>query len=387
MVFNDAVKERSAASYIETMLRIVMNVEESLESIAEVAEEAAERVVAGGSLYSTEDGGGFVSEIGGRAGGLMMIKRLEDPSDAQCGDVVLAGTLHLKPEEQAEQFHELVQKGVLVVLFGSSESPLRSEANRFVESFLPLGTAPLIRIGEAEQRICPAATVGNIAAAWAFLGEFVGACTRRGKMPTMYQSVFVPNYEVRNAKYSGQVFHDDFDILPLEARSVGRAYLSDVKRCFEGIRSTQLGLFEAAGKLAAEAIKSGHKAWCSFMGHHLPSQIGLPGDPGLFSIDPKSSGAFAQGDIFLWVGYYHLPQDQLDMVREAGVRSVWVNGAREIHPIGLTPDRIVIDPYWTYVDASVSVPGYDIRILPPSGVVQTACLWMLAGETAQALAE
>lgn len=378
--------KRAAALYVETMLNVLGNLEKHLQPISEVAEEAAKRLVAGGNLFAAEDGGGFVSELCGRAGGIMMIRKLENLADAGPGDVVLVGTLNLDPEEQEKAFYDLVQRGVFVVLFGSSESPLTTKVNRFMDNFLPVGTAPLVQTCDADKKVSPAATVGNITAAWTFVGELVGACTRHGKMPTMYQSVFVPNSKVWNPKYSGQAFHDDYEIPPLAPRSVGGTYLTNIRRCFESIQYAQLGLFEAAGELAAETISNGHKAWCFFEGHHLPSQIGLPGDPGLFAIHPKESSDFAHGDIFIWVGYYHLPQEQLDMVQEARVKSVWVNGAREIHPIELTPEQIVIDPYWGYGDAAVSIPKYGIRVLPPSGVVQTAALWMLAGETAQSLA-
>ena len=37
---------------------------------------------------------------------------------------------------------------------------------------------------------------------------------------------------------------------------------------------------------------------------------------------------------------------------------------------------------WPFGDALVDVPGYDISILPPSGVVQAAAYWMLVAETA-----
>ena len=381
------ISKGPAACYIESMLDLVGSLEKNLQPISEVADEVVNRVLAGGNLYSTEDGGGFVSELGGRAGGIMMVKRLEDPAAVKQGDAVLATTLDLKREEQGKLLWDLIEKGVFVVLFGSEESPLKAKVNRLIPTFMPLGTAPQVQIGDAGKKICPGATVADIAAGWAFAGEFIGACTRRGKMPTMYQSVYVPNSKVWNPKYSGQAFHDDFDIVPLAPTSVGRTYLADIRRCFEGIKNTQLSLFEHAGQFGAQALKSGHKVWYDFNGHHLHDQVGLPGDPGLLTVADREDPSLAAEDVFLWVGYYDRPDPQLEIVQKAGCKAIWITGARSVNPVSLAPDRVVIDPYWGFGDASVAIPGYDIRVLPPSGVVQTACLWMVVGEMAKALAD
>ena len=42
---------------------------------------------------------------------------------------------------------------------------------------------------------------------------------------------------------------------------------------------------------------------------------------------------------------------------------------------------ISIDPYWKQGDAVVEAPGYDTKIIPPSGVVMVTCYWMIVGET------
>jgi len=42
-----------------------------------------------------------------------------------------------------------------------------------------------------------------------------------------------------------------------------------------------------------------------------------------------------------------------------------------------------VDPFWRFGDAVVTVPGYDVKMLPPSGVIQSMMYWMLSGEIAQ----
>ena len=55
-------------------------------------------------------------------------------------------------------------------------------------------------------KICPTDTVINIINAWTWTGEFIGACTRQGKMPTVYESYGLPGGRERDVKYKGRCF-------------------------------------------------------------------------------------------------------------------------------------------------------------------------------------
>ena len=45
-------------------------------------------------------------------------------------------------------------------------------------------------------------------------------------------------------------------------------------------------------------------------------------------------------------------------------------------------DRVIyINPYWPINDNCVSVPGYDIPILPASGVIDAAIYWAIRAES------
>jgi hypothetical protein len=43
------------------------------------------------------------------------------------------------------------------------------------------------------------------------------------------------------------------------------------------------------------------------------------------------------------------------------------------------PD-LLIDTQWEYGDAAVCLPGYDLKILPASGVLQSAVFWTLVAK-------
>jgi len=41
---------------------------------------------------------------------------------------------------------------------------------------------------------------------------------------------------------------------------------------------------------------------------------------------------------------------------------------------------LYIDPAWPFADGCLTVPGYDVPILPARGVVQAAIYWTIAAE-------
>jgi len=51
---------------------------------------------------------------------------------------------------------------------------------------------------------------------------------------------------------------------------------------------------------------------------------------------------------------------------------------------GPQPDS-VIRPRWPFGDALTPVPGYDVEILPSSGIVQAAIYWAVVGSISQEL--
>ncbi len=88
------------------------------------------------------------------------------------------------------------------------------------------------------------------------------------------------------------------------------------------------------------------------------------------------------GDLFFMLGYYRRPAAAYELARRRGCRIVEViTGTDEADPSGPTPD-FAIRPGWPYRDALVQVPGYDIPILPASGIMQTAIYWAVVAEIA-----
>jgi len=370
--------------------------EKNVERLAAAVNEAAKRMAAGNEIYSTDDetGGGFASEAAYRAGGLRHLKLLPLDGNVGRGDVVLVGTLGLNLPAQAEQLRRLQREGdPLIILFGSRRSELASLANYVVDNGLGPGISPVIKAGNGDMT-GPVAGIANVTNMWVFTAELVAALTRMGRMPSMYQSILVPGAREWNARVGEFKFHPDLNIPPVKAGVLGRNYLRLLRDSFSAIELMELKKFGEAGKLCAEAIRSGHRLAAGTLSHFMPSQARLKGFPPIFSwIDDNArsgqslKGRIESGDVWLMIGYSYYPLQELTYLRQAGAKSValFVPGPAafgEGAPVEPDPSLIdiYIDPHWRHGDAVVEIPGYGPKIIPVSGVIMASCYWMVLVE-------
>jgi uncharacterized phosphosugar-binding protein len=381
---------RPAALYLRAIEHMLDDLKTSkMETITAAAEQVASRLTAGGQIYAVADEGGFVSEACGRAGGIRQMKHIQpDASSPVTGkDVVLAGTLGHDPEGQAQTLKGYRALGALVIVFGAAQSLASEAVDILIDNGMPRGTNPVIEVAGRDAPVCPTAGVANISALWLFTCELVAACTRLGQTLTMYQSGAVPGGGARNGAYQDVMFHDDLIAPPVAPGKLANEFLAEMTHCFTGL-STQYPRFFQGGVLMAESLTSDHRVWVSGNAHNFAAQNGMPGDPGLFSLNlnemdiEEAIAAFQPGDTFAYMGYYTLPEPFVAATRAAEMKSVWLQGGCERRYFIHRAQEILIDCGWKYGDACIDLPGYDILIIPHSGVVQTTALWMLVGEAA-----
>jgi len=74
----------------------------------------------------------------------------------------------------------------------------------------------------------------------------------------------------------------------------------------------------------------------------------------------------------IWLGPYNGIQSELwDAVRRAKAKAVWICIPKLGQKLNLEQyGDILINQRWAEGDAAVSMPGYDVKILPPSGIAQ-----------------
>ena len=344
-----------AENYLSAMQGTIAQTRSKLATLAKSADRAANEFVSGGNLWVAGRQADFIAEACGRAGGLMAIAPLgrRVPKNHDVILYAVPGSLNLEDLKMLDQWQE---QGATVVMFSS---PAGLYGSHF-----------------------PIDTVANVVELWTWTGEFVAACTRLGKMPVLYQSYGLPGGPERGKKYAGKKFHEDLTIKPIPAAVLGREYLSQIERMLAKIGDTQMPRILQAAKWWGQATS----ATTLVTGHMFPTHAqdarSLPS--GIFAAVP----AWEDKDLLdaghppqfvLCLGYQFAPRRLVDQAKAMGVRLVY-SDVQPTQPPEPANNILYIDPAWPLADGCVTIPGYDVPILPASGVVQAAIYWTIASK-------
>ena len=365
--------------------------ESALPEMTRSADAAAERILGGGSLLAAGQPG-FVEEQLGRAGGLMMLSPLAAKTQLSKEDVLLVGALTNADDLAVKACRRGKQAGAYVVLFSPAfEEPkplIAALCDAHVMNFAPAAD-PAARahgveaLAEAQREIA-ASSLFNVSALWTWTGELIGSFTRKGKMPVVWQSIWLEGSKERNAKYSAEDdlskrrFHEDLAVPAQPEGGIGRLYLDVLRRQVGGLRGPVLEQMAAAAGLMAGCARGGSAVHVQTVSHYTDHDVRLPGLPAWAKVarryrEPAQlDGVMMPGDMYFELGYMGLQLPFLEVVAKAGGKSVVaLCHGPAVKSDGPQP-TILIDSQWDYGDAAVSLPGYDVKVLPTSAVLQTA---------------
>ncbi len=397
--------------YRDALLVQLDKLESSLPEMTRSADVAAERLLAGGNLYAAGQEP-FVIESYTRAGGTMMLTRYSNETALSENDVILVGAWTNDDEIAVAVCKRAKDAGAYVVLFSPAfedpKAPLVELCDMHVVNF-SVPDSPAVAIGE-EERVVPISRLSNVTALWTYTAELVGSLTRKGKMPVMWQSSVLPGGRERNKRYHGAAdrskrrFHDDMTVPPQPEGWLGGRYIDAIRRQVMGLRGPVLEqLADAAGQMA-ECVRDGGTVHVQSQSHFTTYELTSEPVPAWIKADyewrlkglvkpEQLVENMKSGDIFFQLGYYKVAVDHklstgyVEAVRKAGAKSILVLCHAPIAPLdGPQPDML-IDAQWEYGDAAVWVPGYDVKILPSSGVLQTAIFWTVIAETERLLGQ
>jgi hypothetical protein len=345
----------TAENYLSALHSTIAQTRSNLAMLSQSADRAAAEFAAGGNLRVAGRQADFIGEACGRAGGLMAIAPLNQGSPTN-HDVILYAAPGSPDAEDLKVIDQWQARGATVIQFTSSAGLYRGHF--------------------------PVDTVANVVNLWTWTGEFVAACTRLGRMPVLYQSYGLPGGPERGKKYQGKRFHDDLTIKAIPAEALGRDYLDRIDHLLTRIGDTQMPRIIQAAEWWGPATS----ATILVTGHMFPRHAQDPRArcPGTFIAvpaweDKELLDVSHLSQLVLYLGYQFAPRKLLDQARAHGVKLVYwdVQPARPPEP---ATNILYIDPAWPLADACVVVPGYDIPILPASGVIQAAIYWTIASE-------
>jgi hypothetical protein len=364
-------------AYADEILDSLQALVPLLPQYSATAELCARGMLAEGTLWLAGDRG-FVLEGLNRAGGLMACKWLKKVEDVKPDDQVLYGiTGRPQPEDLA--FLDAVGRAGAHWFAFIPQAPTPGPRN-----ILSVPAPPA-----ADPQRLPTVSPILAASLWTFTAELVAALTREGKRPPLYQSVLVPGGRERNAAHLKLKWEPQAPP-PVAPLVLGRTYLARVTNYWRALQATQLAGVREAGQMAAAAIHAGHTAWYGSLGHLPPELPGQTGDPGVLKPlkmnEPTRLGDFVKpGDVILYVGYYEPYGPWVERAHELGAKIVTVvSGTPERAAESMGAD-LNLCGCWPFGDAVLDLPGYDTKVLPPSGVIQSAVYWLLVAATAEAL--
>jgi hypothetical protein len=350
----------AAENYLTRLQDTIARSRTNLATVTKSAGKAAGEYLAGGNIWAAGRQADFISEACGRAGGLMAIAPLGGSVPARHDIILYAVPGALEPED-LKRLDQWREKGATVV-------QLSSPAGVFGNHF-------------------PIDTVANVVDLWTWTGEFVAACTRLGQMPVLYQSYGLPGGPERGKKYQGKRFHDDLSVKPIAPGVLGGEYADRIQRMLTKINATQVPKILQAARWWSDVPTA--SATTLFTGHMFPRHAQ---DPRALRIsDFAAVPAWEDKEILdaghppafvLCLGYQFAPQKLLDQARALGVKLVY-SVVQPAQPPEPASNILYLDPAWPLADGCVTVTGYDVPILPASGVVQAAIFWTIASERAR----
>lgn len=349
--------------YAERAQKLVDQHRRAVARLNAPAERVAEALNAGGAFYLAGSDAGWISEGSGRAGGMMMIRGLRSNDDAHAADVVWLSYAARTYEAQAKAAAELERKKCLVMAFGPRPPSGAPAFQHWIDSLTPWDAEPNFTV------------MGNVLSLWTLTGEVAAATSRRGRTLAFYQSVYMPESKERNPRYQGRTFHlaGEPQMKPVQAGVPSRTYLDTVARMLRDIRARELDNIAALGKEMARRSAS-HPVLLMPHSHLMPDE--LWGDGKWFQTYKKGAKelekALGTDGYFIWLGYYRgVPDDLWQAVRRAKGRAAWILVPQPGQSLDFAQHGdLVINQQWAAGDAAVVFPGYDVAILPPSGIGQ-----------------
>jgi hypothetical protein len=363
-------EDSPAKAYLKLLRARIRSDAAQITQMSPAAEEAAKRITIGGQLLVTGTQREFAAECVERAGGLKLTQPLGDRTPA-ANDVILVGLSTAPDVVYAQKLAHWRSTGTQIIVFGHREDALAKKLG--ITTWIDCGDAPGLKVGE---KVCPTDTVANLANLWAFTGELIAACTRRGKMPVVYESYGLPGGRERAEKLGKLTFHDDEKIAPLAAGVLAKAYYQHID---DSLKAIEKGDGRTVEQIASWVATAG-PAQCTaqIIGHIFPLHCQDPRAPQIIATLKGELATVVPTAVVLHIGYQKPPTALLDAMAKKPFKFFY--SAVDLGPQLTLGNLLRFNPQWPLADACVDIPGYDVPALPESGVINAAIYWSIVSQ-------
>lgn len=398
-------------------------------ALAEFGERMAGPLLAGGDIFNTSIARWWPSEFGGRAGGLMGLRggwHNQQPTGKKDVAYFAAPDPRTWDATKDERLAALMKGRANLFVIGRPDEMRGVDAKRFA-GFTGGAKAEEGLYGVGSHRpLALLRTFDQYVRGWIGAGEMIAACTRGGKMPAIYMSVWLEGSVARNAAmlhrdnlvepWLQDLFLRDWYIPPVAPGRVAGDFLGFLDRVLATLVKQHAALAQA-GEWLAEAKQAGKRIWAVLVGHSYPAILNLPdghkdqtkseretmhrehagrgGNPPPASDYPIEWGrsmsdlgkAFPRdldaGDVGLHLGYGPINVPAANALLRRGVRLIHTTPYGPMADMKPHKNFLYFDLPWRPGDAEVDIPGCGVRILPGSSSAMTMAYNALLAEMAQ----
>ena len=327
--------------------------------LASVAEASAQILLKGGGFYLCCGENAWIQEGDSRAGGPIGIQVARKTEQVAADSVVWVSYDSSNYERVLAEVARM-PRGVYVVAFGPKPK------SEFPPS---VGWVDCQTGWDADSDLT---LMGNVLSLWSLTGEVAAAASRAGKTLAFYQSAWMPGGNARNGLYSGQTFHKRTPKMqPVERGVLAGSYLEAIEVAVAGIAEGELAAIRTVRKTIDEHASAG-KPVALVVTSHLMSGVAAKGnrayrfEPDAAQLASKLSG----GDYVVSLGYSGIDDALYKAVHRAGAGAAWALASSVKPAEPASAGDTFLDEHWEAGDAAVTVWGYDVPILPPSGIAQ-----------------
>jgi hypothetical protein len=393
---------------LAAMRRACRTVEQVLdERIVPSAEVVARRHLEGGLIGFPWNSQAVQQELAGRSGNMMHIGfdrawTKDRTAEQKARDIAVISWERPPGKRDIDVLRRHDEQGHYIVAFGPRNDPAVADAVPLVDAWFDSGG----RFGDPLVTLPGGIATGNhhltvnTLMAWAWQAEVIAALTRQGRLPTIWKSFsYSDGREWMDRYFRKQQFHEDFQVEPIPAGMMARKFLAEIQALLDKLERDEAGDIGKAANLVAAEMAAGRKAVVAPIGHMPWTYVGRLGDDvWMQSLDfhgnaPKQMAAFREKSgrnaLVIVLGYSGLDANAVQLLQELEHRVVMITTANEEPGYRLPDDLkpvLMIDMGWAFGDALITLPGYPIRVLPPSGIMQVAVYEAINAEVLTRLA-
>ena len=379
----------SAKAVYEAVIKAADGIEANLPEISRLADKAAEWYVQDGIGIRAAGDPVFCSELVGRSGGMIALEGPQTPASPTWKGIVLYAPRRHTLGDDMIAIRAYRAQGCRVIVFcpkallAIKKYPL--EYDDFVETHGRNGAMFDVR----GRKVISVDDIAAITTGWTFTAEFVSACTRRGKMPAMHASWVFHGKERWEKLGATRKFHDEAPKAAIPALQLGKIYLAELRKAMTvvGTQGPQVGQVASMAIAARDAHKG---VYALIEGHAMIFEAESLMDAGVFTRlgywqTPRADVTISPGDMIFGVGYAGMFEEWGKYIpdsRTKGAKLAWTfAGYKAGSTTPSTPaGEPLIDQGFLWGDAVVPVEGYDVPILPVSGVTQVTVYQMVCAE-------